>query len=106
MDIERQVSNLEKRTEALFEKEVPCEELGVVLTDATRLWLRQCLCDDWPVVELDDYIEVEDFPATLAVRLERVIKTLEFAFDGDREDEMDLMKKGHVKIDGWIEHQN
>lgn len=37
MNLEKEVLNLEKRTEALMGKEVTPEEVGEVLVDATRL---------------------------------------------------------------------
>lgn len=106
MDLERQVVILEQRTEALFGKEVTPEAVGEILVQATRLWLRQCLVDDWPVVEIDRHIE--HFPYSLLYRLENVIETLEMAFEGSLydPDEADrLLKKNKVRIDEWFRPQ-
>lgn len=99
MEIERAVASLEGRTEAVFGKPVEIETLGAILADATRLWTRQSLIDGYPVVRGRDHIS--DFPSDLLARLGEVIRTLEWAFDGQRDDEVELIKRGQVQIDTW-----
>jgi hypothetical protein len=107
MNLEDAIRSLEKRTEALFHRDISVDQVGQLNMEATRLWLSHKVVAVVTHPNMDGYSHlsatefIKDFPTSLLHRLEVVISTLDSAFLPFNSDEKELMKNGMVRVNGW-----